>query len=150
MEDMKFIIFFIIALITYVIHMTSKKTHIKYDKECKENEKEGVGKIERINQDDSGKTWFYVSFEDNGIKYTAQTSTHNKVPDDLKIGDEVNIKYHFTKGKYALCRIIDRDFECVINYDDDTDIKKVDNYILIASIVFLAFGLLGLINYLLK
>lgn len=119
MESMKILILLAIALIIYIIYVISKKSDEKYNKKLKESEIQSVGKITRINLNERGRTWYYIEFEKDGMTHTAQTSSLKKVPDDIQIGDEVNIKYHFTKGgKRALCRIIDDGFESVVNYDD--------------------------------
>lgn len=145
MEDLKFIICFILALITFVIHIVGRRLLKKYHKERKEKEKDAVGRIERINDNESGNSWFYIVFEKDGKTHIAQTSSYIKKPKDIKIGDEVKIKYRLTKGKYALCRIMDDGFKSVINYDEYVP----SNFMLTISILFLAFGIVGLINYLL-
>lgn len=146
-ESLKFIIFFVLALITYLIYIFSKRTE-KGIKEIKEKQKTGKGKITRINYNDRGRPWFYVELEIDGKKYEAQTETYVSKPEETDKGDIVNIKYYFTKNGTPRCTIIDKGFESLV-YSNDNDSNKVNKYILIASGIFTLLGAIGLIKYLL-
>jgi len=146
-KEPKFILCFIIALFNLIISFLYKRTMLKFNKKVRDNEIEGIGKIERIIQDDGGYTWFYVSFEVEGKKYIGQTSSHLKTPKNIVKGDEVNIKYYFGKGKYALCRIMEKGFESFDNPNDDVGIIKFSKYISFISLIFFILGFILLIEY---
>lgn len=134
MSEYKFVLFLVIAVIFFVIHMITSKPG-----EIRNEQFDGVGVISRINANDSGRTWYYVDININGNIFSAQTDTYNRVPDDVKKGDVVSVKYHFTQKGKVRCYITQSGFERIIQ--ENADRKPVLLYAALVSFLLFLFML---------
>ena len=130
MSEYKFVLFLVIAIIFLLIHLFNIKNNNEQVEQY-----DGFGMITRINMNEIGCTWYYVDININGKIYSAQTDSYQTVPDDVKKGDLVSVKYRFTKNGLVRCYITQDGFERVIQ--EDRNRKPVMLYA--AGVCFLIF-----------
>lgn len=123
------ILFIGIVLLVIVFRMRadSKKT-IDY--------KQTYATIDRVIFSDTGNAKYYVSFQENGDKITAQTDHYSSETKSLNPGDEVKIGYYFTKNNTPWAVILD---ERVIPVS--SSISGFCKFLAIVGILFVAIAL---------
>ncbi len=132
-EQYKLLISLIIAIIFLVSHI------LTYNRvEEKPKEFNGIGRITRINQNDLGDSWFYVDIVIDGVVHSAKTDSYVLKPEDLEIGNEVNVVYRYTKNGNIRCYINDVGFKRVI----EDDVSKKTPVLLFISLAFFALSVL--------
>ncbi len=102
----------------------------------------GKGIIEGINRNDNGRKWFYIRIETPNGSELANTDNYRTVPEGTDVGDEVEVKYYYTKKGVLRCRVTESGFESVAGEDEGNS-----PYLLYAAgVSFAAFAML-LIKY---
>lgn len=139
--EFKFVIFLILALAFFIIYVITNKGSSK-----KSETYDGMGTITRINMNDRGDTWYYVDINVNGTIHSAQTDSYVEMPNDTKIGDQVNVVYRYTKSGDIRCYINQEGFKRIIQDKYNTQ-KPVILYI--AIFLFAIFAIM-LIKYIFK
>lgn len=136
MSEYKFIIFLFIAIVFLCFHFVSIRSNRNTVEQIN-----GVGTISRILSDDSGYTWYYINININGAEHTAQTDTYRVVPDEIKVGDEVCVRWRYTKNGKVRCYITEDRFERVIQENEKS--RPISLYI---SLFFFAIFIVLLVK----
>ncbi len=117
----------ILLIIVFKMRADSKKT-VDY--------KQTHATIDRVIYSDTGNVKYYVSFQENGDKITAQTDHYSSETKSLNPGDEVKIGYYFTKNNTPWAVILD---DRVIPVS--SSISGFCNFLAIVGILFVIIAL---------